>query len=113
MQRVLGSAALREGAADVVIVEGWQVVLVRSEGVVRAALNRCPHAGTSFVPGCRVRRGILMCPAHGAQFRLADGSCVGGLYGSLRMVDVGEKDGWIEVAVPSGTPSAEDLPVRR
>lgn len=56
-------------------------ILWRSGGKVIAYANRCPHAGRrlDFAPGrFLVRAGILVCPAHGASFRMADGACLGG-----------------------------------
>ena len=44
MRRALESAALREGMVEAVEVAGWPVALVRTDGVVRAAINRCTHA---------------------------------------------------------------------
>ena len=76
--RVVAAAALAEGALHGDVVAGWPVVVVRSEGVVRATINRCTHAASAFAPGGRARRGVLMCPAHGARFRIEDGVCTTG-----------------------------------
>jgi nitrite reductase/ring-hydroxylating ferredoxin subunit len=56
-------------------------ILWRDGAVLAAYANRCPHAGRrlDFAPGrFLIRDGVLVCPAHGASFRLADGACLGG-----------------------------------
>lgn len=113
MQKILESAGLREGAVESVVVDGWPVVVARVDGAVRAAINRCTHAAAAFVPGGRARRGVLMCPAHGARFDLADGRCIGGLYKPLRTFPCREADGWIEVEVPDVPPGPDEMPVVR
>lgn len=113
MHKVLPGAALREGMVEAVEIAGWPVALVRTDGVVRAAINRCTHAAAAFAPGARVRRGVLMCPAHGARFDAADGRCIGGLYKPLRTFACRETDGWIEVEVPAEPPSPDERPVTR
>lgn len=48
---------------------------------VAAWRNCCPHQGRrlDYAPGrFLIDKGQLVCPAHGAVFRLADGECVGG-----------------------------------
>ena len=58
------------------------VMLFRQQDAVRAYLNVCPHQGRQlnlapdrflFTPG-----GSLMCPHHGACFRIEDGECLEG-----------------------------------
>lgn len=113
MHKALASAALREGMVEAVEVAGWPVALVRTDGAVRATINRCTHAAAAFAPGARVRRGVLMCPAHGARFDTADGRCIGGLYKALRTFFCREVDGWIEVDVPADPPGPDERPVTR
>ncbi|MFW2851814.1 Rieske (2Fe-2S) protein [Sphingomonas sp. TX0543] len=107
------SAALREGGIEAVVIGGWPVLLVRSEGTVRATINRCTHAAAAFAPGGRVRRGVLMCPAHGARFDTVTGKCIGSLYRPLRTFPVKEMDGWITVSVPDDAPGPDEQPVAR
>jgi nitrite reductase/ring-hydroxylating ferredoxin subunit len=48
---------------------------------LQAWRNSCPHQGRrlDYAPGrFLLDRGQLVCAAHGAVFRLADGACVGG-----------------------------------
>lgn len=95
------------------IVHGWPVVLVRDEGRLHALINRCTHQAAALAPDGRVRRGAIMCPLHGARFKLDSGECLGGAgYAPLIRFDVREDaDGWVEVAVPDEAPGAEHLPV--
>lgn len=104
---------MREGMVERVEVDGWPIALARTDGAVRAVINRCTHAAAAFAPGARVRRGVLMCPAHGARFELTDGRCVGGLYRPLRLFACREADGWIEVETPDEPPGPDEQPVTR
>jgi len=111
--RALESDALGEGAMAAVDLGGWPVLLVRVDGVARATINRCTHAAAAFAPGGRMRRGVLMCPAHGARFRVDDGQCIGGTYRALRTFPCREVDGWIEVDVPETPPGPDEMAVAR
>ena len=60
---------------------GFSVLLTRSGGKVHAFHNECPHAGRrlDWAPGrFLVEAGTLICAAHGAQFELDSGACIGG-----------------------------------
>lgn len=60
---------------------GFSVLLTRAGGAVHAFHNECPHAGRrlDWAPGrVLVDAGTLVCAAHGAQFLLESGECVGG-----------------------------------
>ena len=60
---------------------GFSLVLTRVDGTVRAFHNECPHAGRrlDWSPGrFLIECGTLVCAAHGAQFMLDSGACVGG-----------------------------------
>jgi len=63
---------LPEGRIVAVNVEGHPVALARSEGVVRAVDNRCPHMGYPLSEGT-LHNGILICDWHHARFDLASG----------------------------------------
>lgn len=91
------------------------IILHRDGDEWRAWLNVCPHAGRrlDYLPGkFLIDRGLLVCAAHGAQFRTLDGECVAGpCRGShLRAVPVEVVDGEVRIrppARPSGpTPTA-------
>ena len=60
---------------------GFSLVITRVGDVVRAFHNECPHAGRrlDWAPGkVLVEAGTLVCAAHGAQFMLDSGACIGG-----------------------------------
>ena len=60
---------------------GFSLVLTRVRGEVHAFHNECPHAARrlDWSPGkFLVELGTLVCAAHGAQFMLDSGVCIGG-----------------------------------
>ena len=64
---------------------------------LRAWLNLCPHQGRrlDYAPGkFLIDKQNLVCPAHGASFRLTDGFCTSGPCrgGSLQVVSVWESE---------------------
>jgi len=78
-------AALPESgltAVDAIIDgENTSIIIHRDGEKISAWLNICPHAGRrlDYVPGkFLLDQGLLICAAHGASFRLADGECVAG-----------------------------------
>ena len=89
---------------------GWSVLVVRSDEGLRAVNDRCTHQAAALSPG-KIRRGSIMCPLHGARFELASGRCIGGSYPDLRRFDLRIVDGNIEVAVPDEPPSLNERPV--
>jgi len=108
--RAVRAAALAEGTLVRVDVNGWPVLLARNEGKPYATIDRCPHAGSALSTG-RLRRGVVMCPLHGARFELATGRCIGGPYDPLMTFETRLDDEWIAVAVPDGPPGFEHLPL--
>jgi nitrite reductase/ring-hydroxylating ferredoxin subunit len=60
----------------------YSLILVRSQGRITAFKNRCPHARYSLEKldgGVILQEGrFLVCAAHGASFRVADGAFCGG-----------------------------------
>ena len=60
---------------------GFSLVITRVGDSVRAFHNECPHAGRrlDWAPGkFLIEAGTLVCAAHGAQFMLDSGACIGG-----------------------------------
>ena len=60
---------------------GFSVILTRVDGVVHAYHNECPHAGRrlDWSPSRFLIEGkTIVCAAHGAQFILETGYCLGG-----------------------------------
>lgn len=77
---------------------GFELVVLREGERVYAYHNECPHQGRrlDYAPGrFLVRDGRIVCAAHGATFRCADGLCIGGpcLGASLATVAVHVEDG--------------------
>ena len=58
-------------------VEGRHVIVVRSGGRFYAMRNACTHAGYFITPGT-LHDETILCPAHGAVFRLEDGEPIDG-----------------------------------
>lgn len=109
--RAAEAAELAEGSATGLIVNGWPVLLAKSDGKLFATIDRCTHAASELSSG-RIRRGSVMCPLHGARFELAGGRCMGGGYKPLMTFETRMIDGWVEVAVPDEAPGFEHMPVR-
>ena len=112
--RVVLAHDVEERAVLPFVVNGWPVLVCREEGAIHALINRCTHAAAPLAPDGRVRRGAVMCPLHGARFKLDTGECLGGAgYKPLKLYPWREDaDGWIVVAVPDEAPGMEHLPVK-
>jgi nitrite reductase/ring-hydroxylating ferredoxin subunit len=92
------------------VIAGWHVILVREGEVLFAFNDRCPHQGATLSPG-KLRRGAIICPLHGARFKVDTGECIGEAYLPLRVFAVRVEDGAVLVALPEAAPGAGDLPV--
>jgi nitrite reductase/ring-hydroxylating ferredoxin subunit len=68
---------LREGYSKCFTIEGKELLLVQSDGLIRLIDNRCPHDGYSLKKA-RLSNGCIECPKHRISFQLADGSPLGG-----------------------------------
>lgn len=104
------AAAIAEGERRSHVVNGWPVLLTRTEGRLLAVIDRCTHAAATLSEG-RVRRGAIMCPLHGARFDLASGRCIGGPYLPLKTFPVRLEGDEIFVTVPATPPPPELRPV--
>jgi anthranilate 1,2-dioxygenase ferredoxin component len=91
-------------------ISGWYVLVARTDDGLFAVNDRCTHQAALISNG-RIRRGMIMCPLHGARFEVASGACVGGAYRDLRTFSLRLENGMIEVCVPDTLPGMEDLPV--
>ena len=98
-----------EGKATAIL-NGWYVLIAKTEDGYHAINDRCTHAA-SQLSGGRIRRGAIMCPLHGARFELATGKCFGGTYRDVRIFPLRITAGMIEVAIPDAQPKMEDLPI--
>ena len=90
-------ADLPDGQPHGVDVDGVPVVLVRSDGAVRAVHGRCPHLGGPLGEGW-VHRGELVCPWHGSRFDLETGDpAQGPSTAPLPCYDTRIREGRVEV----------------
>jgi nitrite reductase/ring-hydroxylating ferredoxin subunit/uncharacterized membrane protein len=74
----LDSSQLREGDVRTAVVGDTPVVLVRTDGRVRALHDRCSHRGCSLGEGGTVVDGTIRCGCHGSRFSLDDGTVQSG-----------------------------------
>ncbi|MDQ3889263.1 MAG: Rieske 2Fe-2S domain-containing protein [Actinomycetota bacterium] len=96
----LADAALGEGEAKAVDVEGVSVLVTRQDDRVFALSSRCSHRGGPLERG-EIANGCVTCPWHGSVFRLEDGSVQRGPSAYPQPVfDVRIRDGSIEVRAP-------------
>jgi nitrite reductase/ring-hydroxylating ferredoxin subunit len=109
-KRVMELERLASSTKVPVQVGSWPVLLIRTENAVHALLNSCPHAGAALTEA-RIRRGAIICPAHGGAFLVTDGQCVGGAYPPLLTFETRVSGGWVEVDLPDEPPSADLLPI--
>ncbi len=100
--RVVGvSPAAPVGTIAGVVVGGSTFAVVRHEGGWVLFEDRCTHAGCSFVgEGGEVADGsVLICPCHGSEFDLRDGSVLlGPAVERLDVIPLVARDGelWVE-----------------
>jgi 3-phenylpropionate/trans-cinnamate dioxygenase ferredoxin subunit len=59
-------------------VEGKRIFVVRYGERLYAMRNACTHSGYLITPGNLLEDGSVLCPAHGAVFRLEDGEPIEG-----------------------------------
>lgn len=64
--------SLQEGKGYCVKVGGVNLVLVKTQGAVRAIENRCPHLGLPIGRG-KIEGGEIVCPFHGSRFNIQTG----------------------------------------
>jgi nitrite reductase/ring-hydroxylating ferredoxin subunit len=74
---VLASTALPEGTMQRVTKDDMDLLLVRQHGQVRALVHACAHLGGPLSEGT-LKDGTVVCPWHGSEFCLDDGTVVSG-----------------------------------
>ena len=90
-------AVLRDGEPVAVPVGDTPVLVVRTEGRLRAVHDRCSHRGCSLADG-RIDGDVVECVCHGSRFRLADGGIERGpATGPQPAYEVREREGRVEV----------------
>jgi nitrite reductase/ring-hydroxylating ferredoxin subunit/alkylhydroperoxidase/carboxymuconolactone decarboxylase family protein YurZ len=92
-------AAPAEGACVHATVGTRALLVARHEGRLYAINDRCPHRGGSLSRG-RLADGVVTCPLHGWNFRLADGGSAGAGLGGAETYPVRERNGVLEVQLP-------------
>jgi nitrite reductase/ring-hydroxylating ferredoxin subunit len=75
---------------------GTSIVLVRSNGSVRAFLDSCPHAQWPLSHG-ELQDGILQCVGHGWQFDVHTGKCLTVPVCSLKLLPVATAQGHVRI----------------
>lgn len=76
-RRVARAQDVPPGAARLVSYEGERVLLVNDNGKVYAVTETCRHADGPLATGT-FKDGVITCPWHGAQFRVATGEALSG-----------------------------------
>jgi 3-phenylpropionate/trans-cinnamate dioxygenase ferredoxin subunit len=77
-RKVATLAEVPVGGIFPVTLDGMPVLLCRIDAGVYALADQCSHAGQPLREG-RIRGETLICPFHGARFRLQDGMPLGTL----------------------------------
>lgn len=93
-----------------VVIAGWHVLVVREGADFHAFNDRCPHQAALLSPG-KVRRGAIMCPLHGARFKVETGECIGATYPPLRRFALEVRGGTIAVELPGSPPGPGECPL--
>lgn len=110
-RRAAATGEVPPGQPHAVEVNGWPILLAMLPDGPRAVINRCSHAASDLASG-RIRRGAIVCPLHGAMFKLDSGQCVAAPYQPLKTFPVRVAGEAIEVEVPDEAPPANMLPVK-
>jgi nitrite reductase/ring-hydroxylating ferredoxin subunit len=98
----VGEAAKLDDGITYVERSGLRCVLFKSSEGIQAFSSLCPHLGGPM-ERAEIDGTIVSCPLHGWQFDLLDNGREINGYRALRMLDVAEVDGRLQVcqAVPS------------
>jgi nitrite reductase/ring-hydroxylating ferredoxin subunit/DMSO/TMAO reductase YedYZ heme-binding membrane subunit len=87
--------------------DGERIAVFRDGGEIGALTNLCAHQNGPLGEGC-ILNGLVTCPWHGYEYRLADGCAPAPFTEKLATYRVRLRDGVIEVdpnALPPGTPA--------
>jgi len=85
-----------EGGVIGTRVEGTPIAIYRVDAKYYATSDVCTHESALLSEGW-VEDGEIICPLHGARFRISDGTCIGPLGSDLRCFKVRVHKGHIEV----------------
>lgn len=93
------AADLPDGEKKLVELGGKPVLVCNSGDKLFAITNICSHAEEKLENG-RMKRGVIVCPVHGARFDLATGAALcAPATRPITTYSVRVVDDWIEVAV--------------
>jgi nitrite reductase/ring-hydroxylating ferredoxin subunit/alkylhydroperoxidase/carboxymuconolactone decarboxylase family protein YurZ len=92
-------AAPAEGDCVHATVGKRELLIARHQGRLCALNDRCPHRGGQLSRG-RLADGVVTCPLHGWNFRLADGGSAGTGLGGAETYPVRERTEGLEVRLP-------------
>ncbi len=99
--RVADAAEIPPGTGKHVEVGDHVIAVFNHEGRFYALDGTCPHQGGPLGEGYLDEQGIVTCPWHGWQFRVADGESPLSPALRARAYDVEVQDGQVLVAVES------------
>jgi nitrite reductase/ring-hydroxylating ferredoxin subunit len=85
-----------DGGILTLLQSGQNVLVYRNGAEVTCMPNECPHRGWPL-DGALVRDGIMMCPYHGYDFRLATGECITDPSLPLDLYPIRIRDGRVDV----------------
>lgn len=93
----LAAPELPDGTPTPAVAEETPVMLVRSDGRIRALHDRCSHRGCSLAEGT-LDGDVIECACHGSRFRLDDGGIERGpAFSPQPAFEAREREGRIEV----------------
>lgn len=107
---VIAEADFPEDGKLATKINGWHVLIAKTDEGLFAVNDRCTHQAAILSSG-RIRRGAVMCALHGARFELETGRCIGGAYKDLRTFALRRENGALEVLLPDDGPGIDEMPV--
>lgn len=97
--RVLEAAELPEAQKKAIEVSGKSVLICHAPQGWFAVSNICSHANEKLECG-RMKHGIIVCPVHGARFKLETGEAMSApATKPIETFELRIVDGWVEVRV--------------
>jgi nitrite reductase/ring-hydroxylating ferredoxin subunit len=93
----VSAADVPDGGVKGVRVGGDSVAIYRVDDKLYATSDVCTHEAALLSEGW-VEDGEIICPLHGARFRIEDGTCKGPLGTDLQCFRIRERAGRIEIA---------------
>lgn len=96
---VAATSELADEGQMFVELDGHEILLCKHEGNYYAVAYYCSHAEFSLEGGS-MHKGCIICPYHGAEFRLADGAVTASpAYEPIRVYPVKIEDNTIAIGV--------------